>query len=99
MKRLDWMYLSVIVIAGILVYYPILSNQLLNLWDDQWVVMNPYTEGGFTIQNMLRILIEFYHGQYASFNEYLYLILYTISGSYDPVVFHLASLLIHIVNA
>lgn len=93
------MYLPVIVFAGILVYYPILSNQLLNLWDDQWVVMNPYTEGGLTIRNALRILIEFYHGQYAPFNEYLYLILYAISGSYDPVVFHLASLLIHIVNA
>jgi hypothetical protein len=86
------------IIAGTLTYFPILSNQLLDFWDDQWVVMNHYTEGGITLQNIWRILTEFYHGQYAPFNQYLYLILFNISGGYNPFVFHLASLVIHLLN-
>ena len=62
------------------------------------VVMNYYTESGINIQNIWNILTEFYHGQYAPFNEFLYLSLYSVFG-YNPFVFHLASLLIHIVNS
>lgn len=88
----------ILLIAGVAVYYPILGNQLLDFWDDQWVVMNHYTEGGVNIQNIWRILTEFYHGQYAPFNEFLYLFLYTFFG-YNPFPFHLASLLIHLANS
>ncbi|RNC63780.1 hypothetical protein D7D25_14815 [Proteiniphilum sp. X52] len=91
------MYFIILGISALAIYYPILSNQLLDFWDDQWVVMNQYTEGGFTFQNIWRILTEFYHGQYAPFNEYLYLILYSVAG-YNPFVFHLASLILHIIN-
>ena len=87
-----------LIVVGFLVYYPILSNQLLDYWDDQWVVMNHYTEGGFNLQNIWSILTEFYHGQYAPFNEFLYLFLYTTFG-YNPFVFHLASLVIHVINS
>ena len=40
---------------------------------------------------------RFYHGQYAPFNEYLYLFIFNISG-YTPCLFHLGSLLIHSMN-
>ena len=52
----------ILLIAGVTIYYPILGNQLLDFWDDQWVVMNHYTEGGVNLQNIWRILTEFYHG-------------------------------------
>lgn len=81
-----------------LIYYPILGNDFLDFWDDQWVVMNSYTERGINIENLWAILTDFYHGQYAPFNEYLYLLLFNIAG-YDPCVFHLASILIHSMNA
>lgn len=87
-----------IIIVGFVVYFPILTNQLLDFWDDQWVVMNYYTESGINIQNIWSIFTEFYNGQYAPFNEYLYLILYQIDG-YNPFVFHLASLLLHLANS
>jgi len=87
-----------LIVVGFLVYYPILSNQFLDYWDDQWVVMNHYTEGGINFQNIWNILTEFYHGQYAPFNEFLYLFLYTAFG-YNPFVFHLASLIIHVINS
>ena len=68
------------------------------MWDDQWAVMNYYTEGDLTFNNLWRILIEFYHGQYAPLNQYLYLLLYTFFG-YNPFFYHLVSMLIHLTNA
>ena len=80
------------------VFYPILNNDFLYEWDDQWVVLNHYTDGGFYIENVWAIFSEFYHGQYSPLNEFLYFILYSLFG-YKPLYFHLASLLIHCVNA
>ena len=34
----------VIIILGLFIYFPILKNDFLDFWDDQWVVMNHYTE-------------------------------------------------------
>lgn len=81
----------------LLAYYPILGNHFLDFWDDQWVVMNSYTEGGMTGANIWHILTSYYHGQYAPFNEYLYLLLYSLFG-YSPLPFHVASLLLHTAN-
>lgn len=92
-----WEY-YILILACILVYYPIIGNKFLDFWDDQWVVMNSYTEGGFNRNNLWRILTEYYHGQYAPFNEYLYLGLHSLFG-YNPIPFHAASLLLHIANA
>lgn len=39
-----------LLLACLLVYYPILGNELLDFGDDQWVVMNIYTESGFTLK-------------------------------------------------
>ncbi len=88
----------IIILLGVLVYYPIFNNQLLNFWDDQWVVMNYYTESSINLINIWNIFTQFYHGQYAPFNEFLYLILYQIDG-YNPIIFHSASLIIHLINS
>lgn len=40
-----YLYFIILGISALAIYYPILSNQLLDFWDDQWVVMNQYTEG------------------------------------------------------
>ncbi|MFA7111835.1 MAG: hypothetical protein WC174_05710 [Bacilli bacterium] len=60
--------------------------------------MNYYTESGINLINIWNIFTQFYHGQYAPFNEFLYLILYQIDG-YNPIIFHSASLIIHLVNS
>ena len=86
-----------LIIAISVVYFPVAGHDFLYFWDDQWVVMNRYTEGGFTFGNLWAIFTEFYHGQYAPLNELLYLIVYSFSG-YNPVYFHLASILIHTLN-
>lgn len=82
-------------VLPLLVYYPILCNDFVYHWDDQWMVINHYTQGGINIQNIFAILIEFYNGQYGPLNEYLFLFLYTLFG-YNPLPFHLASLVLHL---
>lgn len=85
----------VLIIATVIVYYPILGNDFLYCWDDQWMVMNRYTIGGWNWYNIWRIFTEFYNGQYGPFTELSYLIIYTFAG-YNPFWFHLASLIWHI---
>lgn len=80
-----------------MIYWPVLFHQFQFYWDDQWVVMNDYTEGGINIENIVAIITEFYHGQYAPVNEFFYLILYNLFG-YNALWFHTASMGIHIVN-
>lgn len=80
---------------SILVFYPILFNDFLTGWDDQWMVMNHYTEGGITASNLWAILTEYYHGQYGPVNELMYLSIYEVFG-YNPLPFHAASLILHL---
>jgi len=89
--------ISVILFLILTVYLPILRNDFLFYWDDQWMVFNRYTEGGINFSNLWAILTEFYHGQFSPVNEYMYLFIYSIFG-YNPFVFHLASLLLHAGN-
>lgn len=93
----NFKYILFLTVLVFIIYFPILENDFLDFWDDQWVVMNNYTERGINLENVWAILTDFYHGQYAPFNEYLYLFLFNIAG-YDPCVFHLASILIHSMN-
>lgn len=88
---------SLLVIVCFSAYYPIIFNDFLYHWDDQWVAMNNYTEGGINFNNLWAIISQFYHGQYAPFNEYYYVVLYSLFG-YHPLAFHLGSLLLHILN-
>lgn len=93
------LYLLFISSGIMLVYFPVLNNQFLDLWDDGWMVKNQYTESGFTLSNLIAILVEFYHGQYSPFNQYFYLLVYNISNNYNSFIFHLSSLILHITNS
>jgi hypothetical protein len=77
------------------VYYPVLGNDFLTGWDDQWMVFSHYTENGWTVDNLWHIFIDFYGGQYAPFASLSYLFLNTLFG-YAPFYFHIYSLLWHI---
>ena len=88
---------GILLIACFAAYYPILFNDFLYRWDDQWVAINEYTEGGINFNNIWAIFSQFYHGQYAPVNECLYLFVYTLFG-YNPIAFHFASLMLHILN-
>jgi hypothetical protein len=89
--------LAVLTLTCVIVYFPTFYNQFQNLWDDQWVVVNHYTEDGFTLVNLQKIFTEFYHGQYAPVNQLFYTLLYKLFG-YNPVWFHGLCLLVHVFN-
>jgi hypothetical protein len=89
---------ALLVFSTLAACYPILGNEFLDYWDDQWQVFNQYTEGGINSYNIATIFIDYYHGQYSPVDELMYLLLYTIDG-YNPTLFHLASLLLHAANA
>ncbi len=91
-KHIQYLLLGIITV---LVYFPVLGNEFLFQWDDQWMVTNIYTEGGFNWSNIYAIFIEYYNGQYAPLTELSFLIIYTFAG-YSPFWFHFACLLWHI---
>lgn len=80
-----------------LLYARSLDNEFLFHWDDQWVVINAYTEQGFSLHNLWGVFTDFYHGQYAPLNELLYITVFQIFG-YNPTAFHAASILLHACN-
>ncbi len=88
-------FLLILIVSG--AFSPIIKNDFLYFWDDQWVVINDYTQGGYSLNNLWAILTEFYHGQYAPLNELNYIIIYSLFG-YDPFWFHLVSFFWHIAN-
>ena len=87
-------FLALIVIAS---YICVVNHGFLYQWDDQWVVINQYTNAGLDIKNLWAVLTEFYHGQYAPFNELSYILIHSVFG-YSPMAFHAASLLWHVAN-
>lgn len=78
-------------------YFPILWNDFLYQWDDQWVVINVFTDQGFSYKNLWNVLTQFYHGQYAPVNELYYIFIYSIFG-YNSCAFHAGSLILHVAN-
>lgn len=85
-----------LVTACILVYYPILDNDFMYKWDDQWQVLNDYTYI-WSWQSVSTLFSSFYYGQYSPINQLMYTLLYQLFGV-TPIPFHLASLLLHTVN-
>ncbi|MDE6339080.1 MAG: hypothetical protein K2K97_04750, partial [Muribaculaceae bacterium] len=85
----------VVITAGL--YWRSLGNEFLMLWDDQWMVFNPYTADGITLENIGKILTDIYYRQYSPLNQFLYTLLHSIAG-YNPVLYHGFCILLHVLN-
>lgn len=86
-----------LILIIVAIYVSSVRHDFLYEWDDQWVVINRYTEAGLSINNLWNVLSDFYKGQYAPFNELNYILIHSIFG-YSPMAFHAASLLWHTAN-
>lgn len=64
-----------ILVMTCIVYHPLSENDFLYYWDDQWCVINPYTSGGLTWENLYRIFTETHGGQYSPLNEIGYVLI------------------------
>ena len=90
-------YIIALILIVIAVFFSIIGHDFLYKWDDQWVVINKYTDAGLSLSNLWAVLTEFYHGQYAPFNELSYILIHAVFG-YSSIAFHAASLLWHTAN-
>ena len=88
--------ISLLLIA-IAAFVGIMGHGFLYQWDDQWVVINKYTDAGLDFGNLWAVMTEFHHGQYAPFNEFSYILIHEAFG-YSPMAFHAASILWHAAN-
>lgn len=84
-----------LLLVCVLVYFKVLQADFLYYWDDQVIVMNQYTVGGWSWNNLWHICTDFHAGQYAPVMEMNFLALYTFFG-YNPFWFHLANLCWHL---
>lgn len=89
--------ICVIILLTLAAHFPTFFHQFQLKWDDQWVVINAYTEGGLTLSNLKSILTEFYNGQYSPINQFSYTLLFSIFG-YSAFWFHCFSIAIHVCN-
>jgi hypothetical protein len=87
-----------ICLACLLVYFPVVTLDFQRAWDDGWMVKNHYTILGFTPENLKAVFTEFYAAQYGPINEVIYMAIHAAFG-YDPAVYHLYPLLLHIANS
>ena len=86
-----------VLIVTLLSFLPTFFNGFQSGWDDQWMVTNFFTSGGFSYDNIRDILLSKYGGQYAPVNQLFYTIIYTFV-KYRPFYYHACCLLLHLIN-
>lgn len=97
-RKFNQLHIAGIIISGIIVFWPVYEFFLQSAWDDQIFVANKYTDRGFTWHNIVAIFTEFYSGQYAPVNQLYYTLLHSLFG-YTAMYYHIAGVLIHLINA
>lgn len=55
-----------------LCYSLVFFNGFLDSWDDQWMVMNVFTESDFRKENLMEVFTQSYKGQYSPLVELNY---------------------------
>lgn len=93
-RMLPYLLLAAVTVA---VYIQTVWNDFLFHWDDQWVVINAFTDRGMSWSNIWDVVTQFYHGQYAPANELYYIVIYSLFG-YNSYAFHAGSVLLHTAN-
>ena len=92
-----WSFL-LIILSCVIIYTPVLGFDFQRGWDDNWMVMNHYTVFGFSWINLKAVFTEYFNAQYGPVNQVIYTAIYTFFR-YNPTVFHLYPLLLHIANS
>ncbi len=88
--------LMIILIITFLIYLPALNNAFTN-WDDTWYVTDNAQIGDSSMQGLLWWFTHYFHGQYSPIGNVVTVLLFQIDGL-NPFWYHLASLVLHLVN-
>ena len=75
-------------------YLPVFSNGFLDSWDDQWMVMNVFTECGFRLENLIAVFTQSYKGQYSPLVELNYTFPLLPESSEIPTRFYVYPVLV-----
>ena len=86
-----------ILLLTILVFSPTFGNGFQMEWDDQWMVVNSQTVGRPSLYWLQKIFKVPSHGQIAPVNQALYTLLYRSFG-FNPLAYHTACLILHLIN-
>jgi protein O-mannosyl-transferase len=90
-------WMAIIAIATFIAYLPALQGSFTN-WDDMvYIKGNPYIKS-LSFQNLAAIFSENFMGNYHPLAMLSLAVDYQIN-EFDPVVFHMTNILIHIVNS
>ncbi len=90
------MWLAGIFVLSIIVFSPALNNGFV-AWDDDWYVYENPQITNLSLSTIPALFTEFYKGQYGPVSTLILGTEYHI-GNNNPVVFHIGSLLFHLIN-
>lgn len=94
-KWLPPVALAVVLLISFLAFLPVPGNSFI--WDDKLYILNNKLIRNLSWENLLAIFSNFSSDNYTPVTDLFKAILYAFNGS-DPLVFHLGSLVIHLVN-
>jgi tetratricopeptide (TPR) repeat protein len=85
-----------ILLSTILVYFPALSNELVNWDDDSYILNNPLILD-LSVNGLITLFTEFYTGNYHPLTLLSYAIEHSLVGN-EPFLYHLNNLILHLIN-
>ncbi len=93
-KRFIWICLALILAVVAVVYLPSLDNSFVN-WDDDVHLLNNLSVRSLSFDNLKAIFTEKVNGTYIPLTTLSFAIEYHFFG-YDPFVYHLTNLVLHL---
>ena len=96
-KHWNLLVLGSITVLTVIAFWPTFTNGFQMGWDDQWMVVNSQTVGRLGKYLFLDIFTVPSHGQIAPINQIMYTLLYRGFG-FNPLAYHIACLIIHLIN-
>ncbi|GAB4282918.1 MAG: tetratricopeptide repeat protein [Marinilabiliales bacterium] len=95
MKNKKYIYVLLIIISGVILFYPALNNDFVNWDDDVYILNNPDIT---SFSNIDKFFTNYYIGHYHPLTMISYAIDYAVSG-YDPFIYHIHNVLLHIISS
>lgn len=93
----DFFPFLILLIYGIIVYFPVFTNDLTN-WDDiSYILENPFIKA-YNLDNFKNIWSTYYMGNYHPLTMCSYLVEYQCWGT-NGKGYHIVSLVLHIINS
>ncbi|MGL6180110.1 MAG: hypothetical protein ACRC13_13040 [Tannerellaceae bacterium] len=98
MQYKDLFYTLILVLLVAITYERVLYFDFIVQWDDQWQVLTESTRSGLTSDNLHKLFLNSFHGQYFPINQLVYIVVYEFFGGYNAMAFHVMTVCFHLMN-